>query len=511
MGSRGGGGGSSTQNVTSNITQTNIPKEFYPYLRKQMQMADALLQQDYVPYEGQRMAGYTPEQQMAFQGITAVGTRGLEGVQGGRQYFQDVMAGGPDFREVDATYTGQGAFGSGYTGRGRFGGGYQAGQIQTAYDPSSQAFGSGYQGSDIQSQFEGAEITSDYDPTQFRAGNLEKRIQRFQNPYQEMVLDRARARALEGFQEQRAQRAAQLAQAGGASAFGSRGALDRLQAKYDFEARQQDLEAQQLAAGFDRAAALAGSDLDRRLRAQQLTDASARAAAQMGMSAQEATARFGQQAGAMDLQAQIAADASRRAGGMQALQAQQMADQAARAFGAQSLQAQQASERARQLQASQTLQAQQLRDQAARAAGAQTLQAQIARDAAARAAGQQSLTADLANQRAYQAALARGDTAAVRAMEADRLEQSLDLQRLGALQALGADLRADEQAILDQQFADFQRQRDFPYEQLAFYSNLLRGNVAPLRGGTTQTTTAPGPNQAGQLANFLMGEAALRQ
>jgi len=482
VGRSGGGGGTSVQNVTSDITQTNIPKEFYPYLQKQMQMADALLQQDYVPYEGQRMAGYTPEQQMAFQGITAVGTRGLEGVQGGRQYFQDVMAGGPDFREVDATYT----------GRGRFGGGYRAGQIQTAYDPRSQAFGSGYQGSDIQSQFEGAEITSDYDPTRFRAGNLEKRIQRFQNPYQEMVLDRARARALEGFQEQRAQRAAQLAQAGGASAFGSRGVLDRLQAQDDFESRQQDLEAQQLAAGFDRAAALAGSDLDRRLRAQQLTDASARAAAQMGMSAQEATARFGQQAGAMDLQAQIAADASRRAGGMQALQAQQMADQAARAFGAQSLQAQQASERARQLQ------------------GAQTLQAQIARDAAARAAGQQSLTADLANQRAYQAALARGDTAAVRAMEADRLEQSLDLQRLGALQALGADLRADEQAILDQQFADFQRQRDFPYEQLAFYSNLLRGNVAPLRGGTTTTTTAPGPNQAGQLANFLLGAAALR-
>jgi len=503
-----------------------------------MQMADALLQQDYVPYEGQRTAAYTPEQQMAFQGITAVGTRGLEGVQGGRQYFQDVMAGGPDFREVDATYTGQGKFGSGYTGRGRFGsgytgrgafgGGYQAGQIQTAYDPSGQEFGSGYQGSDIQSQFEGAEITSDYDPTKFRAGNLEKRIQRFQNPYQEMVLDRARARALEGFQEQRAQRSAQLAQAGGASAFGSRGALDRLQAQDDFEARQQDLEAQQLAAGFDRAAALAGSDLDRRLRAQQLTDASARTAAQMGMSAQEATARFGQQAGAMDLQAQIAADASRRAGGMQALQAQQMADQAARAFGAQSLQAQQASERARQLQASQTLQAQQLRDQAARAggaqtlqaqqlrdqaaraAGAQTLQSQIARDAAARAAGQQSLTADLANQRAYQAALARGDTAAVRAMEADRLEQNLDLQRLGALNALGADLRSDEQAILDQQYADFQRQRDFPYEQLAFYSNLLRGNVAPLRGGTTSTTTAPGPDQYGQLANFLMGAAALR-
>jgi hypothetical protein len=481
MGGSSGGGGSSTQNVRSTVTQTNLPKEFYPYLQKQMQMADALLQQDYVPFEGQRTAAYTPEEQMAFQGITAVGTRGLEGVQGGRQYFQDVMAGGPDYQEV----------GTDYTGRGAFGGGYRARNIRTAYDPRRQEFGSDYRGSDIQSQFQGADITSDYDPTQFRAGNLEKRIERFQNPYQEMVLDRARARALEGFQEQRAQRAAQLAQAGGASAFGSRGALDRLQAQDDFESRQQDLEAQQLAAGFDRAAALAGSDLDRRLRSQQLTDASARAAAQMGMSAQEATARFGQQAGAMDLQAQIAADASRRAGGIQALQAQQMADQAARAFGAQSLQAQQASERARQTQAS------------------QTLQAQIARDAALRAAGAQGLQGQIANQRAYASALARGDTAAVRAMEADRLEQSLDLERLGALNALGADLRADEQSILDQQYADFQRQRDYPYEQLRFYSDLLRGNPFGVQGPSTTTTTAPGPNQTGQLFNFLLGARSL--
>ena len=482
MGSRGGGGGgSSTQNVTSTVTQTDIPKEFYPYLQKQMQMADALLQQDYVPYEGQRTAAYTPEQQMAFQGITAVGTRGLEGVQGGRKYFQDVMAGGPDYQKVGTDYTGTGRFGSGYTGAGRFGSGYTG----------RGAFGGGYRAKNIQSSFDGAEITSDYDPTRFRAGNLEKRIERFQNPYQEMVLDRARARALEGFQEQRAQRAAQLAQAGGASAFGSRGALDRLQAQDDFESRQQDLEAQQLAAGFDRAAALAGSDLDRRLRSQQLTDASARAAAQMGMSAQEATARFGQQAGAMDLQAQQASERARQLQASQRLQAQQLRDQARRAGGAQ------------------TLQAQIARDAAARAGGAQTLQAQIARDSALRAAGAQGLQGQMANQRAYAAALARGDTAAVRAMEADRLEQSLDLQRLGALNALGADLRADEQAILDQQYADFQRQRDYPYEQLRFYSDLLRGNPFGVQGPTTQTTTAPGPNQTGQLFNFLLGARAL--
>jgi hypothetical protein len=285
--------------------------------------------------------------------------------------------------------------------------------------------------------------------------------------------------------------------------------LGQLQAEDDFSTRQMDLEAQQLAAGFDRAAALAGSDLDRALRTQQLTDASAR------------------QAGAMDLQAQIATDASRRAGGMQALQAQQMADQAARAFGAQSLQAQQAQERARQIQASQTLQAQQMRDQALRAGGAQTLQAQIARDAALRAggaqtlqaqiardaalraAGQQDLTGQMANQRAYADALARGDKAAISAMEADRLEQSLDLTRLGALNALGADLRRDEQAILDQRYADFIAQRDYPMRQLEYFSGLLRGFNVPQYAPTQTTTSAPGPNTYGQLANFLLGARSM--
>lgn len=482
MGSGGGGGGGGNQNVETTVTQTDIPKEFYPYLQKSLQMGEALLDQPYIPYEGQRMAGYTPEQQMAFQGLTAVGTRKLEGVQGGRDYFQGVMAGGPDYQSVGTGYTGTGPFGSGYTGQGRFGGGYRARNIETAYDPTQQNFGSGYQGADI---------TSSYVPTTFETGDLAANIERFQNPYTEMVLDRARERSQKQFDQAQADRQLRLQAQGGASAFGSRGLLGQLQAEDDFSTRQMDLEAQQLAAGFDRAAALAGSDLDRALRTQQLTDASAR------------------QAGAMDLQAQIAADAARRAGGVQALQAQQMADQAARAFGAQSLQAQQARERARQIQGSQTLQAQIARDAALRAGGAQTLQAQIARDAALRAAGQQDLTGQMANQRAYADALARGDKAAISAMEADRLEQSLDLTRLGALNALGADLRRDEQAILDQQYADFVAQRDYPMRQLEYFSGLLRGFNVPQYAPTQTTTSAPGPNTYGQLANFLLGARSM--
>ena len=569
MGGSSGGGGTSrsTQNVTSTVTQSDLPKEFYPYLQKQMQMADALLQQDYVPYEGQRTAAYTPEQQMAFQGLTGVGTRDLAGIQSGRNYFQGITdsTGGPDYLKATSGYTGDGTFGSGYTGSGTFGSGYTgsgtfgsgytgvgdfdsgytAGTIRTAYDPSATRFGSGYTGSDIQPTFQGADIRSDYRPGQFDAGDLASDIERFQNPYTEQVLNRARDRATKQFQEQQAQRQAKLSQVGGSSAFGSRGTLANLTAEDDFLTRQGDLEARLLSEGFDKASTLAGSNLDRILRTQQLSDTAERARAKMLTDAQIATGQFGQAAGAQSLQAQIAADASRRAAGSQELQAQQAADRARQVFGSQSLQAQQAEERLRQIQGeqtirsaiardaalraggaqtlqaqqlrdqaaraggAQTLQAQQLRDQALRAGGAQTLQAQIARDAALARAGSQDLQADIANQRAYAAAVARGDQAAVRAMEADRLEQQLDLQRLGALNALGADLRAQDQSILDQRFADFQRQRDYPYEQLQFYSNLLRGNVAPLRGPEQVTTSAPGPNQLGQLANFLLGARAL--
>ena len=114
-----------------------------------------------------------------------------------------------------------------------------------------------------------------------------------------------------------------------------------------------------------------------------------------------------------------------------------------------------------------------------------------------------------AKQRAYQDALARQDRAAAAGISVDRTEQALDLQRLGALSALGGQLRGDQQAILDTQYADFLRQREFPREQLAFYSNLLRGVNPGQYASTTAQQARPAANQSGQLLNFLMGAAQL--
>jgi hypothetical protein len=68
-------------------------------------------------------------------------------------------------------------------------------------------------------------------------------------------------------------------------------------------------------------------------------------------------------------------------------------------------------------------------------------------------------------------------------------QQQADLQRLTAQESVGGQQRGFEQQRLDQQYADFLRQRDYPLEQLGYYSNLLRG--VPVGLSSTQTTSAP--------------------
>ena len=77
------------------------------------------------------------------------------------------------------------------------------------------------------------------------------------------------------------------------------------------------------------------------------------------------------------------------------------------------------------------------------------------------------------------------------------LTQQTDLQRLAAQQQAGAAQQGLEQQVLDQRYADFLRQRDFPREQLGFYSNLVRGLPAGLE--SSQITYAP-PTSFGQQA-----------
>ena len=88
-----------------------------------------------------------------------------------------------------------------------------------------------------------------------------------------------------------------------------------------------------------------------------------------------------------------------------------------------------------------------------------------------------------------------------------QLQQQTDLQRLEAQSAAAGEPRALEQQRMDQDFADFLRQRDFPMEQVGFLSNVLRG--LPITPASTTTTYAPAPSMGSQLLGGGLGALSM--
>ena len=75
-----------------------------------------------------------------------------------------------------------------------------------------------------------------------------------------------------------------------------------------------------------------------------------------------------------------------------------------------------------------------------------------------------------------------------------------DLPRLAALQQAGAAQQALRQQVMDQQYADFLRQRDYPKEQLRYYGAALQGIDAPV--SSTQLTYERPPSMGQQLGSL---------
>jgi hypothetical protein len=82
-------------------------------------------------------------------------------------------------------------------------------------------------------------------------------------------------------------------------------------------------------------------------------------------------------------------------------------------------------------------------------------------------------------------------------------QQQGDLQRLGAQTTAASQAQAMEQQRLDQYYADFLRQRDYPIEQLGYMSNLLRG--LPVGLNTTNITYGQNPSMASQVLGTGLG------
>ena len=70
----GGGGGGGPQTSTTNTS--NLPEYARPYFERGMERTEALSQEGYVPYTGQRRESYSPQQQALFQQTYGLGRPG---------------------------------------------------------------------------------------------------------------------------------------------------------------------------------------------------------------------------------------------------------------------------------------------------------------------------------------------------------------------------------------------------------------------------------------------------
>ena len=439
-----------------------------------MGRAQALSHEDYIPYEGPRVAGFSPEQLGAQGGYKALAQRGMPLMDQAGQIATMASQGAP----LMATS------------------GYQAGPIQSQYGGSNIA--SRFRGAPVRSNYQAGPIQSTYaanrigsgvqgfSPQEYlRAGRgFDSRdAQQYMSPYLENVMNRQQKRTVDRFKEGKAARNAQAIKSG---AFGgSRQAIGDFLARRDMNEQLGNIEAQQLEKGFGQSQQQFERDRAARMSALQAGDTGQLGLAKQRTAEQVATEDAKRQAASQNLQAQIAQQKAYEASGGQSLQAQIARGKFGQAAGQMDLQGQIA------------------RDKSLASANAQNIQAQIAADKSRQTQGSQSLQAQLANQKATEAAYQRALKGSGVLSGLTKTEQDLDLSRLGALSNVGAQRQAMMQKAYDTQYEDFIRQKEYPYEQLERYNAMLQG--LPVTPSYTKSFYSPAADPTAQLVNTGIG------
>ena len=91
--------------------------------------------------------------------------------------------------------------------------------------------------------------------------------------------------------------------------------------------------------------------------------------------------------------------------------------------------------------------------------------------------------------------------------ELGALQQKTDMERIGAKDRVGGVRQAHKQQGMDQRYNDFLRQRDYPKEQMGWYSNIIRG--LPNEMGSSNLTYNAKPTTATQVAALGIGLGGL--
>lgn len=532
----GGGGGGGPSEVTQ--ISTNLPEYARPYYEELLGRTAYESTRPYTPYQGQRLADFTPTEVSAMNQIARMGapasSKLAETVT--RNVALDpranllgegqTVAGGFDFAPSAPGYE-AGDFASGYSARSApraygpaaYTSGYQAGGFNPRYQAGTLDV-SGFTGAmtperlAYESQY-GA--LTDVGPG-FTAGTMADPdvIGQYMNPYQRLVTDIEKREARRQSEMSREDIMDQATAAGALG--GYREAIMQSERERnlgqllsDIEARggQQAFQQAQQAFEADRQARLAEAQ-DRLQRAttleefQQAEEQLRQAGFGLGQEALtrgaglqidafQAGEQARQEAARLGLSAQQQEEAARQAEEEFSQRAFQLG-QGERQFGAQfELDAYRAGEAARQEAARLGLSARQ-QEEAARQAQEQFRQQTEERGFRAAETGTRLGLAGLdADRAAVQSRLGIAQLLG----QIGQTRQGMDLERFMAQQAAGQTERELLQRSLDLGYEDFLRQQAFPREQIGLFSNILRG--LPVQPGSTTAAFGQQPSRTQQL------------
>jgi hypothetical protein len=445
--------GGKSSNTQSTVTQQNIPEEFYPYFERLLIRGEEETLQPYTPFEGQRLAGQTPDTEASYGIVRDVATRDMPG----RDLATDVAA-----RNIGMT--GQ-LIGANQPYQFSPFGGFNAGQAApyAGFSATGATPFAGFEGyeADPYARFQQAQFQEfGFDPTQVMdAGTAAS----YMDPFMRNVLDVQKEQAREDFQISQAARDAAAVRAG---AFGgSRQQVAEGMAERDLMTRLRDIEATGLQSAY--------ADATRRFEA----DRGARFAADQARAAEAARVQAGLAGEAGRVQGAEAAELAR----VQSMSANEFArlqqSQAAELARVQGISIEEAA-RIQQSQASELARVQGISiEEAARVQAARA--GEIARVQAAQAAE---------NQNYIQQQMALMGFSADQAGMVAKLEEAArsgDIQAAQLLESIGKAQQTQTQAGLDLAYEDFLRQQGWNKEQLGFLSAVLQGLPVANAGETT--------------------------
>ena len=533
-----GGGGSAPAPTQTTVSNTNIPEYARPYVETMLGTTQQQLYnyetdpatgqkyasslKGYTPFSedpSKYVAGFSPMQEQAFRGAANMGTSPQLDTASG-------LAGLAGQRAMGASYD-AGQFGN---------------QFQAPQDYQAQNFGNQFQApQDYQTGSFGAQQVNApqlqdlqmQGPANVNAPNLQQyqmgpaervsadsfnqpgTANQFMNPYMQNVVD---------IQQREAQRQADIAgtqragQAVKSGAFGgSRAGLMEAEAARNLATQKGDIQAQGQNAAFQNAQQQFNAEQNARMQAALANQGAGLTVGQQNLGAQLGIQQLGS---GQNLQAQLANQGMGFNVGQQnlasRLQTQGLGSgqnlQAQLANQQQGMNAQQMREQSRQFGAGQGMTAAQQRAQyglAGQQAGEQSRQFGAGQGMnAAQLRAQYGLAGQQAGEQSRQFGAGYGmqglQTGLQAAGQLGQLGQTQYGQQVGNINLqnqLGAQQQAQQQAILNQQIQNYAMAQQYPQQQLAFMSNMLRG--LPMQSTSTNMYQAA-PSNVSQLAGLGM-------